>query len=197
MTAPITQESFEAFLKCRRKSHLVSEGTTGAQTEFAQWHGRLVENYIKTATARLRSAVHPNESYLGTLPVERLHERCYRLVFDYTIAETDVHARLHALELDRSRARARQHSYIPIRFVPREKLTASDRLLLAFDTFAFWRATGELPAIGKIVHGQRYLAVRVPLPKLIRRVRSIIEKIAKQQAEPLTPAAVLNKHCAE
>jgi predicted RecB family nuclease len=70
-------------------------------------------------------------------------------------------------------------------------------LLLAFDTFAFWRATGELPAMGKIVHGQRYLAVRVPLPKLIRKVRSVIEKIAKQQAEPLTPAVVLNKHCAE
>jgi predicted RecB family nuclease len=197
MIAPITQESFEAFLKCSRKSHLVSKGTTGAQTEFAEWHGRLVENYFETATARLRSALRPNEWYWGTLPIERLHERCYRLVFDYTIAETDVHARLHALELDRSRARARHHSYIPIRFVPRERLTASERLLLAFDTFAFWQATGELPAIGKIVHGQRYLAVRVPLPKLIRRVRSVIEKIAKQQAEPLTPAAVLNKHCAE
>jgi predicted RecB family nuclease len=196
-TICITQEIFEAFLQCPRKSHLVSEGATDAQSDFAQWQGRSAENYIKTATARLRLALGPNECYLGTLPGEQLHERCYRLVFDYTVAETDVQARLHALELDRAHARARHHSYIPIRFVPREKLIASDRLLLAFDAFAFWRATGELHAIGKIVHGQWYLPVRVPLPKLICRVRSVIDKIAKQQAEPVTPAVVLNKHCAE
>src|SRR6516225_3899817 len=143
MTAPITQESFEAFQNCPRKSHLVLEGTIGAQTEFAQWQGRLAENYVKTTRAHLCAALSANVWYLGTLTVERLHERCYCLVFDYTIAETDVHARLHALELDRSRAQARHHSYIPIRFVPREKLAASDRLLLAFDAFALWRATGE------------------------------------------------------
>src|SRR5437879_4791886 len=134
MIAPITQESFEAFLKCPRKSHLVSDGAIGAQSDLHDWQRRLEENYKEAASARLRSSLRPNEWYVGTPPGEELHERRYRLVFDYTIAETDVHARLHALELDRSRARARHHSYIPIRFVPREKLTASDRLLLAFDT---------------------------------------------------------------
>jgi len=41
-----------------------------------------------------------------------------------------------------------------------------DKLSLAFDAFAFLRATGKLPAFGKIVHGRRYSAVRVPLGKL-------------------------------
>src|SRR5262245_54866610 len=69
--------------------------------------------------------------------------------------------------------------------------------MLAFDAFAFSRATGELPVMGKIVHGLQYSAVRVPLLKFIRRVRSVIERIVKQQAEPATPPVVLNKHCTE
>ena len=67
--------------------------------------------------------------------------------------------------------------------------------MLAFDAFAFWRATGELPAVGKIVHGRRCSTVRLRLAKFVQRVRSVIEKIAKQQAEAAAPPVVLNKHC--
>lgn len=113
----ITQESFEAFLKCSRKSYLVSEGAIGVQYEFHGWQHRLEENYKEAASARLRSSTLPNEWYVGTPSAERLHEGRYRLIFDYTIAEPDIYARLQTLELDCSRACARHHSYIPIRFV--------------------------------------------------------------------------------
>ncbi len=197
MIAPITQESFEAFLKCPRKSHLVSDGAVGAQPDLHDWQRRLEQNFKVAASARLRSSLRPNEWYVGTPPGEGLHERRYRLVFDYTVAEPDVHARLHALEVDCSRDRARHHCYIPIRFVPKEKVTASDKLMLAFDAYALSRATGELPTIGKIVHGCRCSPIRLPLPKLLQRVRSVIEKIVKHQAELATPPVVLNRYCAE
>jgi hypothetical protein len=145
----ITQDNFEAFLKCPKKSHLVSEGAVGIESEFHDWQRRLQEDYKEAASARLRLSRQANESYIGTLPAEKLKERQYRLIFDYVVAEPDVHARLHALELERSTARARHCFYTPIRFVPREKLAASDRLLLAFDAFAFSRATGKLPTVGK------------------------------------------------
>jgi predicted RecB family nuclease len=193
----VTQEIFEAFLKCPRKSHLVSEGAIGAQSEFYEGQRRLEESYEQAASARLRSSLQPNEWYVGTHPVERLQERSYRLVFDRVIAEPDLRARLHALEVDCSRACARHHSYIPIRFVPKEKLTASDKLMLAFDAFVFWRATGELPAVGKIVYGRLCSAVRLHLSKFLRGVRPVIEKIIKQQAENTIPPVVLNKHCPE
>jgi len=60
------------------------------------------------------------------------------------VAEPDVHARLHALEQHGEGARMGRHYYCPIRFVSREKLTRLDKLLLAFDAFAFSRATGKL-----------------------------------------------------
>ena len=186
-----------AFVKCQRKSHLLSEGAIGAQTEFSEWKRRVEDQYKEPASARLRSSIPPNECYVGTPPAEQLRGRRYRLVFDYAVAEPDLHARLHALEVDCSRGRARHQCYIPIRFVPEEKVTASDKLMLAFDAFALSRATGELPAVGKIVHGRSCSAVRLSLLKFVRRVRSVIEKIVKQQDERAAPPVVLNKHCAE
>ena len=49
----VTQEMFEAFLKCPRKSHLVSQGAIGAQSEFYEGQRRLKESYEQTALARL------------------------------------------------------------------------------------------------------------------------------------------------
>lgn len=51
-TLCITQEIFEAFLKCPTKSHLVSEGAIGAQPEFHEWRRRSEENYRETASAQ-------------------------------------------------------------------------------------------------------------------------------------------------
>lgn len=104
------------------------------------------------------------------------------------IAEPDVHARLHALELHGEGARVRHHYCCPIRFVSREKLTRHDKLLLAFDAFAFSRATGKLPAVAKIVYGQRYSTVKVALGKpgcppvtVAPRVRAISESAPVQR----------------
>lgn len=197
MAIPITQEHFEAFLRCPTKSQLLSEGSDSIESEFQEWQRRLLEDYKEAASARLRSSLQSSQWHVGTLPTERLKECRYRLVFDYAVAEPDVHARLHALELNCSRGRTRPNSYIPIRFVPSEKLTASDRLLLAFDAFAFARATGALPTVGKIVHGRRYSAVRVLLVKLLVKAQWAVEKMLTDRAESANQPIVLNRHCAE
>src|SRR6266566_6462006 len=61
MTAQITQESFEAFLKCPKKSYLVSRGRIDAQSEFYEWQRRLEENYKEATSARLRASILQNE----------------------------------------------------------------------------------------------------------------------------------------
>jgi predicted RecB family nuclease len=196
MTA-ITHEDFEACLKCQRRSHLISVGAVGAESRFHEWQRRSQEQYEEAASANIRNSIQTNDWCIGAPRSRPFPEHPYRVIFDYAVAEPDVHARLHALELHREGARMGRHSYYPIRFVPREKLTGFDKLLLAFDAFAFSRATGKLPAFGKIVHGRRYLAVRVPLGKLYGEVRRVIAKIVDERAESMIPPVVLNKHCAE
>lgn len=197
MTTQITQESFEAFLKCPTKSRLCSNGAHGTESEFGEWQRRTQEKYNEAASEHLRSSLRANEWCIGTPPTEQFNQRRNRLILDYAVADPEIQARLHGLELDRSQVRAGRHSYIPIRFVAKEKIAASDRLMLAFDAFAFSRATGELPPAGKIVHGSRYSTVRVPLAKWLVRVRSVLEKIASESTKSPSPAVVLNRHCPE
>ena len=118
----ITQESFEDFLKCPRKSHLVSEGAVGPESEILEWRKRSQEDYKEAASAHLRSSLEATEWYVGTLPLARLKEHLYRLILDYEVVEPEFHTRLQGLELDRSRSRAGIHSYIPVRFLPKENL---------------------------------------------------------------------------
>src|SRR5712691_7267131 len=95
----VTQEIFEAFVKCPTKSHLYSDGVTGTHSEFHEWRRRVQEDYKEAASARLHSSIRTNEWYIGTPPVEHLEQRRYRLIFDYVVAMPELHARLHGLEL--------------------------------------------------------------------------------------------------
>src|SRR5215469_12911232 len=99
----ITQEIFEAFLKCPTKAHLYSEGSVATQPEFGEWQRREQDEFKEAAGARLRSSVRPNEWYMGTPLIEQLEQRRYRFISDYVVAGPELFARLQGLELDCSR----------------------------------------------------------------------------------------------
>src|SRR5260221_882146 len=52
--------------------------------------------------------------------------------------------------------------YRPLSFVPSEKLTGADRLLLAFDALAISHTMGKTPANGKIIHASKHTAAVIP-----------------------------------
>ena len=197
MTAQITQEIFEAFLKCPTKSRLYSNGAHGIESEFGKWQRRTQETYNSAASEHLRSSLQANEWCIGAPPAEQFNQHRYRLIFDYVAGDAEIQARLHGLELDRSQARVGRDSYIPIRFVAKEKLAPSDRLMLAFDAFALSRVMGRVPGVGKIIHGCGYSTVKVPLTKLVGRVRSILGEMASERATSAVSSVVLNRHCPE
>lgn len=98
MTTRITQESFEAFLKCPTKSLLSSNGTHGIESEFGEWQRRTQEKYIEAASEHLRSSFRPNEWCIGTPPTEQLNQRRNRLILDYVVADPEIQALLHGLD---------------------------------------------------------------------------------------------------
>ena len=81
--------------------------------------------------------------------------------------------------------------------MPNEKITKHDKLLLAFDALALSTASGRKPPFGKIIHGSEQTAVKVNLDGLMDMAKSVVGKIAAQQASNAPPPLILNKHCAE
>lgn len=87
--------------------------------------------------------------------------------------------------------------WIPFRFVFTEKVSLTDKLLLAFDAFVFSQITGSTRGFGEIIHGRQYRTKKIALTALYAKVRSLLTRIAAQQADTSPPPLVLNKHCAK
>ena len=194
---PITQETFEAFLKCKMKFHLYFQRAVGAQAEFSEWQRNLRQKFKETGWERLRSTVREDQWFVGTPTLQSLEGLRYRFIIDYIVALPEIHSRLHVLEMMRSASKTREHLYIPLHFVPSEKVSTHDKLILAFEAFAFSQICGKTPRIGRIIHGCQYKVLTVQLAGLLDKVRLVLGNMAAQQVSTTAPQLVLNKHCAE
>lgn len=86
---------------------------------------------------------------------------------------------------------------IPIRFAPMNKLSAEDKLLLAFDGFALSGMMGRRTNLGKLIYGDHHATLRMKTIALAGEVRKRVEEIATLLASPMPPDLVLNRHCGE
>ncbi len=128
---PITEEIVAAILKCETKAYLQYSGTLGAQSELSQRAQDQREEYRESCRKLLCSALH-TPSFVGTPDLQSLKDRRYHLVLDYVVAESEINVRLDALVLSRVKRARLDCPYIPVRFVPSEKLSTDDKLMLAF-----------------------------------------------------------------
>jgi predicted RecB family nuclease len=194
-TPPITIEVFEWFLQCETKSKLYFQGAAETDREFKKWLPRQRNSFKEGGISRLRAMFQEGEFCVGTQPVEALKRKHWRIIADYVATSAELSAHLDALELTPATPSRKASFYRPLRFVPSEKLTGADRLLLAFDALAISRIIGKAPPNGKIIHGRKYRAAVIPLSKLIGKAQTILRKIAAQRIEAAPPLPVLNKHC--
>jgi predicted RecB family nuclease len=198
----ITEEIFQAYLKCETKAYLKSLDVVGNRHEFSDWERRLVEDFKRQFFAHLRSIYREDEYIIG-VPLTRAldNERC-RLLLDCVVQIPglqipELQSHIHILERPPSRGKTKYDPFVPIRLIPQEKLTPQDKLLLAFDALALSAAIGDAPPFGQIIHGSKYSVVKVKLDELMKSAKAIVDKIAIRQASPTPPRLILNKHCAE
>ena len=121
----------------------------------------------------------------------------HRLLLDCVVQAEKIQSRIHALERVTPQNKTRHNPYIPIRFVPNEKIAEHDKLLLAFDALALYTFTGKMPLFGRILHGTEQKTMKVQLTRLMKTTRSVVDGIAEQQTRATPPPLVLNRHCPE
>jgi predicted RecB family nuclease len=192
----VTEEVFRAFLDCETKAHLKFTGSDGASSEVRDWRSYLGEDFTRQCSLRLRSSLREDECLVGALPDKGADNR-YRLVLDCSVQAQGLRSHFHALERIGSPGGTTHHPYVPVRFIPTEKITNRDKLLLAFDALVLSAASGQTPLFGKIIHGSEMKVTKVRVSELMKTTRSLVRRIAAQQANPSNSPVVLNKHCAE
>jgi predicted RecB family nuclease len=192
----ITDDIFQAFLQCETKAHLKLSGAAGDQRAFPDWERTLVEDYKRQCHRQLGAAFRGTECLLGGAFPQDLANRGCRLVLDCRVRAQEMQSYLHAVEWVASPGQANHSPYMPIRCVPREKITTQDKLLLAFDALVFWTVSDEAPRFGKIIHGRKQATAKVELAGWLDMAKTVVSKIAVQQAHPTPPPLILNPHCA-
>ena len=192
---PVTDAVFEAFLHCETKAYLLHEGID-SQSKLGAWEESLGQ-FKQHVSERLISSVGEDEVYIGTPSHRMLEQGSHRIVLRPVIKSSDVRAEPDALWRMPLASGATSFRYSPVRFVRNEKVSRFDKLVLAFDALALNRINGSPPGSGKLIYGSQHEIVTVPLAKLLEAVRHSVMQVMKQQASPIPPPLVLNKHCPE
>jgi len=192
----ITDELFDAYLKCKTKAQLTfgHAGTNKTAHVISDWQRRLEENYRADCCDRLQTADN-SERLVGSPRPEDLRSAKYRLIIQPNITAQGVGSNIHALERAPAQSQKRYSPYAPIRFVPFQKISRHHKLMLAFDAFVVWKASDQMPTKGVIIHGLQHTTVGVKLDALIQEVDSLVGKLRTLLAEGTPPDLVLIKHC--
>lgn len=193
----LTDEIFEAYLKCETKSYLKSTSIIEGQSEFAEWRDELSSTFKQKGIAQLQRGFGRGEYFTGTPPLEVIKAGGYLLIIDCSLKAQNLKSNIHALERIALKRKTGKYAYIPMRFIPNERITKHDKLLLAFDALVLSRVIGKTPLFGRLIHGREYRSTRVHFTNLVDSVKEEIGKISLVQAANHPPQLVLNKHCVE
>jgi len=134
---------------------------------------------------------------IGPPPTEKVKKAKWRMAVDFAAAGEHVESTIHAVERIPSEGRAAPAQFIPTRFVFTNKLDQDDKLLLAFDAFAFSEVTGDEVRLAKIVHGDNHATSKVMTAALAGELGKLIHNTTRLVSSDSPPDLVLNRHCSE
>ncbi len=108
-----------------------------------------------------------------------------------------IESNLHAIERIPSEGRGRPTTFIPLRFVFKNKIDNDDRMLLSFDALALSKLLARPIAYGKIIHGDNHTTLKIKTAGMASRAQMHVKKIATLLSNHLPPDLSLNRHCNE
>jgi hypothetical protein len=190
----VTSRLFEAYLKCSTKCFLWSRGETGKGNAYADWVRVQSASYRKEGISRLKHGVAPSECVTGPLDGKALKSGKWRLAVDSKACAENLESAIDAVGRPPGDSPDKPAQFVPIRFVFKNKLDRHEKLLLAFDALALSEDLGREVAFGNIIHGDRFVTLRLKTSALKSEVRKTAAAIATLLAGQVQPDPVLNRH---
>jgi predicted RecB family nuclease len=193
----ITTDLVEAFLKCPTKCFLRARAEVATGNAYADWVRTKSEIFRSEGITRLVAGVAPDKCATSTAATESGRSAQWQLALDFTAGGEHLRCSFDAVERIPSAGRGRAAQFVPIRFVFSNKLTRHDKLLLAFDALVISDVFGGEVTLGRIVHGDDHVTLKVKVPALKSEVETLTDKIGVLISSPSPPDLVLNRHCDE
>lgn len=188
----ITAAIFAAFLKCPTKAHLLAIGESAPSSYFADIEARISSTYKIMAMRRLRDETEA----AGLLDFGQLGRTSTTHDVDCETAVYDLLLPQRGPVRRRSWETSQCGAFVPILFLPWNKPSLSDSLLVCFGALALSQAIGSLPDTGTLICGDGYRQRTVKIGKYVARTHQIIREIGGNWEDRKPPPLILNRHCA-
>ncbi len=192
----VTSRLFEAYLACPTKCYLQFLGEVATGNDFATWSEARSESYRLDCLRRLMED-HPQTTAAGAADPSQWKHAQWHFAPDQIVRTQNSEARLHAVQRITIEGTSQSSQFIPIRFVPENKLSRSDKLVAAFEVLTLAKALGAKVGITKIIHGDKGATFKVKANALSRVVNKIISQVVALLSAPSPPDLILNRHCPE
>src|SRR5208337_1687074 len=150
---PTTAAVFSAFIKCAMKAHLLASGAPVTGTFFADMETRISSMYKMRAKHLLVPTDAAKPLNFGEI---------WRDPDCATVTcEVDCETAIYDFALPPRRPGRRQpqklkppSNFVPVLFLPWDKLDVSDTLAMCFGALALSQATGIVPDTGVLIYGE-------------------------------------------
>jgi predicted RecB family nuclease len=183
----------EAFLACPVKCHLLSKGEVPAGTEYSAWAAAREESYRRESIRKLISQ-ETGPDVASAEPGIWKHES-WRFAIGKTVRTENWEAEIALIQ--RITHVGEQSRFVPFRFAAKNRLTASDKTMAAFEALSLAKVLGTKSGAAKIVHGEKQSTFSVNAAALSRALHRKVSLVASLLSDVSPPDTVLNRHCPE
>ncbi len=163
----VTSCLLEAFLACPMKCYLLSKGEIVTGSDYTNWVATRTESYRSEGINRV-TAGHTLEPRGGSLESGCRKNASWHFTLNQIVRIQDWEASLQVVQRVPQEGRNSCATLVPIRFVPANKLTSSDKMMAALDALALSKSLGVKASVAKIVHGEKWSVVTVKANTLSR-----------------------------
>lgn len=192
----VTSQLFEAYLACPTKCYLQFRGEIGAGSDYTDWAAKRAESYCRNGIQKL-TAAHPLELGSGFLESGRWKNASWHLALDQIVRAQDWESSLKVVQRITSKETKLSFQLVPIRFVPDNKLSNSDKMVAAFEALVLAKSIGAKVGAAKIVHGEKWSVFSVRVNLLSHAVHKAVSQTAALLSTSSPPDLILNRHCPE
>ncbi len=192
----VTSRLFEAYLACPTKCYLQSIGEVEQQNDFATWKEARSEAYRFEGTHRLISG-HPSGLVHESLETGRWKNVSWDLAMKPVARAEAMEAQLQVVQRLSAKGTNKPSPFVPIRFVPNNKLSRFDKLMAGFDALVLSKASGVKVPVTRVIHGDKASVFKANFKSLSRTVHKTVGKVAALLAANAPPDLILNRHCSE
>lgn len=190
----VTSCLLEAFLACHTKCYLLSKGETAAGGDYTSWAATQTKSYRSEGKRKL-TAEHQCELDSGILESGRWKNTSWHFALDQIIRTQDLEVSLQVVQRAPLKGTNSSVQLVPIRFVPVNKLSNSDKMVAAFEALVIAKSLGVKIGVAKIVHGEKLSVFTVKANMLSRAVHKTANQVTALLSVQSPPDLILNRHC--